>query len=91
MTAPPKDLSSSSDGENQVTEPSTDNETKADSYDTKNHDESLGNKARTTIGRGMHEFTALINDNIIAARYGVFATIGMLTVSHCNLCRSIQR
>jgi len=36
--------------------------------------------ARTIVGKGMNKFTALINDNIIAARYGVFATIALLTV-----------
>ena len=36
---------------------------------------------RTLVGGGMERFTSLINDNIIAARYGVFATIALLTVS----------
>eukprot|EP00534_Pseudo-nitzschia_fraudulenta_P007365 CAMPEP_0201194640 /NCGR_PEP_ID=MMETSP0851-20130426/149522_1 /ASSEMBLY_ACC=CAM_ASM_000631 /TAXON_ID=183588 /ORGANISM="Pseudo-nitzschia fraudulenta, Strain WWA7" /LENGTH=389 /DNA_ID=CAMNT_0047481345 /DNA_START=40 /DNA_END=1206 /DNA_ORIENTATION=+ len=34
---------------------------------------------RTLVGGGMERFTSLINDNIIAARYGVFATIALLT------------
>jgi hypothetical protein len=37
--------------------------------------------ARTIVGKGMDIFTATINDNIIAARYGVFATVALLTVS----------
>uniref|UniRef100_A0A6V0ASV0 Uncharacterized protein n=1 Tax=Pseudo-nitzschia australis TaxID=44445 RepID=A0A6V0ASV0_9STRA len=41
---------------------------------------SSGFNARSIVGGGMDRFTALINDNIIAARYGVFATIALLTV-----------
>lgn len=37
--------------------------------------------ARAIVGGGMHKFTELINDNIVAARFGVFATIALLTVS----------
>ena len=37
--------------------------------------------ARAMVGGGMHKFTELINDNIVAARFGVFATIALLTVS----------
>ena len=40
---------------------------------------------RTSVGRGMEKVTTLINDNIIAARYGVFATISLLTVSAISL------
>ena len=40
---------------------------------------------RTSVGRGMEKFTTLINDNIIAARFGVFATISLLTVSAISL------
>ena len=36
---------------------------------------------RSFVGEGMDRFTALINNNIIAARYGIFATIALLTVS----------
>lgn len=37
--------------------------------------------ARIVVGKGMNKFSELINENIIAARYGVFATITLLTVS----------
>jgi len=40
---------------------------------------------RQSVGRGMEKFTTLINDNIIAARFGVFATISLLTVSAISL------
>ena len=37
--------------------------------------------ARVVVGKGMNKFSELINENIIAARYGVFASIALLTVS----------
>ena len=40
---------------------------------------------RTVVGEGMHKFTDLINDNIIAARFGVFATVSLLTVSQISV------
>jgi len=78
MTSSPKNLPSSSDGDSTVTETSTNDDATVNSHG--NRGESADNIARRTIGQGMHEFTALINDNIIAARYGVFATIGLLTI-----------
>ena len=36
---------------------------------------------RAVVGEGMNRFSAFINDNFIAARYGVFASIALLTVS----------
>jgi len=39
---------------------------------------------RTIVGEGMNSFSALINDNIIAARYGIFASIALFTVSSQN-------
>ena len=41
--------------------------------------------ARAMVGGGMHKFTELINDNIVAARFGVFATIALLTVSPARI------
>jgi len=42
--------------------------------------QSPGYNGRTIVGKGMEAFAALINENIFAARYGVFATIALLTV-----------
>lgn len=36
---------------------------------------------RAIVGKGMTSFSELINENIVAARYGAFATIALLTVS----------
>ncbi len=37
--------------------------------------------ARAIVGKGMTSLSELINENIVAARYGTFATIALLTVS----------
>jgi hypothetical protein len=34
---------------------------------------------RGAVGDGMHVFTDLINDHLVAARFGVFAGVGLLT------------
>ena len=44
---------------------------------------------RSFVGEGMDRFTKLINDNIIAARYGVFATIVLCTVSYIIIITTI--
>ena len=45
--------------------------------------------ARAIVGKGMTSFSELINENIVAARYGTFATIALLTVrlifSYCHI------
>ena len=46
---------------------------------------SSGLNARSVVGKGMERFSALVNDNIVAARYGVFATVALLTVSPTNI------
>lgn len=38
------------------------------------------NSLRGTVGAGMDRFSHLVNDNLVAARYGVFAGITLLTV-----------
>merc|ERR1712238_72042 len=37
------------------------------------------NSFRTIVGESMNSFSALINDNIIIARYGIFASIALFT------------
>jgi hypothetical protein len=38
------------------------------------------NSLRGTVGSGMDRFSQLVNENLIAARYGVFAGVTLLTV-----------
>ena len=58
---------------------SSEDQTKVPSLGGDDLDRKYG--ARAIVGGGMHKFTELINDNIVAARFGVFATIALLTVS----------
>jgi hypothetical protein len=60
-------------------EPSSDDGTKANLHEGNGAVPTHG--ARAIVGESMDKFSSLINDNIIAARYGVFATITLLTVS----------
>jgi hypothetical protein len=68
-----------------VSRPSPEDGAKANSHE--GDDLCPSYDARTIVGKGMDIFTATINDNIVATRYGVFATVALLTVSSIYLPR----
>ena len=68
-----------------VSRPSLEDSAKANSHEGDGLFPSYD--ARTIVGKGMDIFTATINDNIVAARYGIFATVALLTVSKLYLPR----
>ena len=49
-----------------------------------------GHNVRLIVGSGMERFSALINDNLIAARFGAVAGIALLTVSSKKSGFSLQ-
>ena len=87
MTAPAR-TSKNNNGDNVADTAITNSETIKDTRN--NNDLQLSGvsnsnsnsiSCRAVVGEGMNRFSALINDNFIAARYGVFASIALLTVS----------
>lgn len=50
------------------------------SADTSTTNEELPVDVRQAVGIGMDKFTHVVNDNLIAARYGIFASVTLLTV-----------
>jgi hypothetical protein len=87
MTAPAR-TSENNDGDN-VTDTAMTNSESVENTRNNNdlqlsrdsYSNSNSISCRTVVGEGMNRFSALINDNFIAARYGVFASIALLTVS----------
>ncbi len=47
---------------------------------TGDHPEVDPTSLRGAIGTGMDQFSRIVNDNLIAARYGIFAGVTLLTV-----------
>ncbi|MGK3739345.1 MAG: hypothetical protein ACI90V_006192 [Bacillariaceae sp.] len=90
MTAPAR-TPENNDGDNVVDTATTNSETVENnirnnndlqlSGDSNSNSNSNYISCRTVVGEGMNRFSAFINDNFIAARYGVFASIALLTVS----------
>ena len=76
MAADPPSLPPSSIDESATTESSSGDRAKVNGDAL---DQKYG--ARAVVGKGMNKFSDLINENIVAARYGVFATVALLTVS----------
>ena len=79
MATNPSSPSPCSTDESVITASSREDRAKVNSLEGVGMDQMYD--ARAVIGKGMHKFTDLINENIIAARYGVFATVALLTVS----------
>lgn len=54
--------------------------TAMESQEPGNHPEVDPTSIRGALGNGMNRFSKLVNDNLIAARYGIFSGVTLLTV-----------
>jgi hypothetical protein len=67
------------DNNKPITNDSTSSLTTTTTTPTNNDEEEHTVNWRTTVGNKMHYISDIINDNLIAARYGTAATIALLT------------